>query len=46
MAVARKYVRDFGIASECSISRGRDARVAPEYLQVYAGVAEAGAAAQ
>ena len=45
MAVARRYVPDFGIASECGISRGRDANVARDYLRVYAGAAEAGASA-
>jgi methionine synthase II (cobalamin-independent) len=44
MAAARGYVPDFGIASECGISRGRDANVAMDYLRVYAGAAAAGAA--
>ncbi|HLH26149.1 MAG TPA: hypothetical protein VK066_26830 [Chloroflexota bacterium] len=46
MAVARRYVPEFGIASECGISRGRDASVAMDYLRVYAGAAEAGASAR
>jgi hypothetical protein len=45
MAVARRYVPDFGIASECGIARGRDANVALDYLRVYAGAAEPGASA-
>jgi hypothetical protein len=39
MATARKYVSDFGIASECGISRGRDPSVALEFLNVYAAAA-------
>ena len=41
MRVARSVVHDFGIASECGISRGRDANVARKFLEVYAGAAEA-----
>jgi hypothetical protein len=44
MAVAGKYVGDFGIASECGISRGRHPSLATEYMRVYAGAAEAGPA--
>jgi hypothetical protein len=40
MASAQKYVTDFGIASECGISRGRNANVALDYLRVYAAAAE------
>ena len=39
IASARKYVADFGIASECGISRGRDPSVALEFLRVYAAAA-------
>jgi hypothetical protein len=39
MATAGKYVEDFGIASECGISRGRDPSVALEFLRVYAAAA-------
>ncbi len=44
MAVAAKYVSQFGIASECGISRGRDPRTAERFLEVYAGAAAAGPA--
>ena len=39
MEVAKKYVADFGIASECGISRGRDAKLAMEFIETYAGAA-------
>jgi hypothetical protein len=39
MAVAAKYVPEFGIASECGISRGRNPNVALDFLKVYAGAA-------
>jgi hypothetical protein len=39
MAVASKYVSNFGIASECGISRGRGPEVALEFLRVYAAAA-------
>jgi len=39
MAVARKYVSDFGIASECGISRGRDPELAMKFIETYAGAA-------
>jgi hypothetical protein len=44
MAAAAKYVGDFGIASECGISRGRNPSVAAEFMRVYAGAAQAGPA--
>jgi hypothetical protein len=44
MAVASKYASNFGIASECGISRGRDPRTAERFLEVYAGAAAAGPA--
>ncbi|MDR0360021.1 MAG: hypothetical protein LBJ87_11260, partial [bacterium] len=44
MRAARAYVPEFGIASECGISRGRDANVADAFFRVYAGAAEAGPA--
>jgi hypothetical protein len=44
MAVAARYVRDFGIASECGISRGRHPALATEFMRVYAGAAAAGPA--
>ena len=39
MEVAKKYVADFGIASECGISRGRDANIAMRFIETYAGAA-------
>jgi hypothetical protein len=39
--VARKYVPNFGIASECGISRGRDRHVALQFITTYAGAAAA-----
>ncbi|HEX9041175.1 MAG TPA: hypothetical protein VF838_09110 [Trebonia sp.] len=45
MAVAARYARDFGIASECGISRGRHPALATEFMRVYAGAAAAGPAA-
>jgi hypothetical protein len=39
MATARKYVSEFGIASECGISRGRDPEIAVKFMEVYAGAA-------
>jgi hypothetical protein len=44
MAAAGKYVRGFGIASECGISRGRHPSLATEFMRVYAGAADAGPA--
>jgi uncharacterized membrane protein len=37
-------VGDFGIASECGISRGRHPSLAVEFMRVYAGAAGAGPA--
>lgn len=42
MDVARKFVPEFGIASECGISRGRRPDLAVDFLRVYAGAAGAG----
>jgi hypothetical protein len=39
IAVAKKYVQNFGIASECGISRGRDPNLALEFIKTYAGAA-------
>jgi hypothetical protein len=39
ITAARKYVDDFGIASECGISRGRDANLALEFIKTYAAAA-------
>jgi hypothetical protein len=39
MAVARKYAPEFGIASECGISRGRDPRLAIKFIETYAAAA-------
>jgi len=39
MDVARKYVTDFGIASECGIARARTPSVVREILEVHAGAA-------
>jgi hypothetical protein len=39
IATAKKYVQNFGIASECGISRGRDANVALEFIKTCAGAA-------
>ena len=44
MAVAARYAPDFGIASECGISRARHPSLAREFMQVYAGAAGAGPA--
>jgi hypothetical protein len=41
MAVARKYVDGFGIASECGISRGRGPELAMAFINTYAGAAAA-----
>jgi hypothetical protein len=38
---ARACVQDFGIASECGISRARDANLALEFIKTYAGAAMA-----
>jgi hypothetical protein len=39
IAAARKYVQNFGIASECGISRGRDPNLALAFIKTYAGAA-------
>jgi len=39
IATVKKYVQNFGIASECGISRGRDVNVALEFIKTYAGAA-------
>jgi hypothetical protein len=39
IASARKVVADFGIASECGISRGRDQNLALDFIRTYAGAA-------
>jgi hypothetical protein len=36
---AKKYAPDFGIASECGISRGRDPNIALEFIRTYAAAA-------
>jgi hypothetical protein len=46
MEAARRYIADFGIASECGISRGRDADLALEFIKTSAGAASAALAAQ
>jgi hypothetical protein len=38
---AKKYTPHFGIASECGISRGRDANTALEFIKTYAAAAAA-----
>ena len=38
---AKKHVPAFGIASECGISRGRNANLALEFIKTYAGAAAA-----
>ncbi len=40
MDAARKYVQEFGIASECGISRGRDQNLALTFIDTYAGAAK------
>jgi hypothetical protein len=39
IAAAKKYVQNFGIASECGISRGRDPNLALEFIKTYGGAA-------
>lgn len=39
IAAAKKYVSNFGIGSECGISRGRDANVAMAFIKTYAAAA-------
>jgi hypothetical protein len=40
-AAAKRHTRDFGIASECGISRGRDPNLALDFIDVYAKTAAA-----
>jgi hypothetical protein len=44
MKAAQKYVHNFGIASECGISRARTAETVNEILRVHAAVAETASA--
>lgn len=39
VAAAKRHTRDFGIASECGISRGRDPNLALDFIDVYAKTA-------
>ena len=39
LAAAKRHTRDFGIASECGISRGRDPNLALDFIDVYAKTA-------
>jgi hypothetical protein len=39
IAAAKKFVSKFGVASECGISRGRDANLAMNFIKTYAGAA-------
>lgn len=39
IAAAKKYVANFGVASECGISRGRNANVAMDFIRTYAAAA-------
>jgi hypothetical protein len=39
IAAAQHHVQNFGIASECGISRGRDPNLALEFIKTYAGAA-------
>jgi len=39
IAAAKKYVLNFGIGSECGISRGRDANLAMAFIKTYAAAA-------
>jgi hypothetical protein len=41
MAAARKYVSDFGVSSECGISRGREPDLALAFIKAYAAAAAA-----
>jgi hypothetical protein len=41
IAAARKYVPEFGVASECGISRGRNAEVTLDFIKAYAAAAAA-----
>ncbi|MBO0687137.1 MAG: hypothetical protein J2P45_28645 [Candidatus Dormibacteraeota bacterium] len=42
MSVASRFVPEFGIGSECGISRGRSPKLALEFMRVYAEAAQAG----
>ena len=39
IAAAKRHVSNFGIASECGISRGRDPNLAMTFIETYAGAA-------
>src|SRR5437899_3212109 len=39
IAAAKKYVPKFGVASECGISRGRNADLAMDFIKTYAAAA-------
>jgi len=39
IAAAKKYVSKFGVASECGISRGRNADLAMDFIKTYAAAA-------
>jgi hypothetical protein len=39
IAAAKRHVQEFGIASECGISRGRDANLAIDFIRTYAAAA-------
>jgi hypothetical protein len=39
IAAAKKYVQNFGVGSECGISRGRDSNLALEFIKTYGGAA-------
>jgi hypothetical protein len=39
IAAAKKHVSNFGVASECGISRGRDSNVAMAFIKTYAAAA-------
>jgi hypothetical protein len=39
IAAAKRHVINFGIASECGISRGRDPNLAMKFIETYAGAA-------
>lgn len=41
MAAARKYVSEFGVSSECGISRGREPDLALAFIKAYAAAAAA-----
>jgi hypothetical protein len=41
VAAAKRHTRDFGVASECGISRGRDPNLALDFIEVYSKIAAA-----